>query len=279
MDPSNLTRVRVTPSLNEDRVWQEQLEPKLADLRDNVRRIVRYCATEMINNVIDHAKATELFVGVRRTDDEVECWLGDNGVGIFQKLQSELGLEDARHVALELAKGKLTTDPRRHTGEGIFFSAKMCDRFLIESDTVACGHVEDSPWYVDQNVADPSPWGTAVLFTVRLDTRRTPESVFAEFAPPDLEGGFGFTRTEIPADLAGADLVSRSQAKRLLARCEHFKEVTLDFTNVASVTPAFADEAFRVWPSQHPTVTVRHVNANRTIGAQIARARRNGKPS
>jgi hypothetical protein len=114
------------------------------------------------------------------------------------------------------------------------------------------------------------------LLLVRLDTQRTPEGVFHAFAPPELE--FGFTRTEIPADLVGTELVSRSQAKRLLARCEHFREVTLDFGNVISIAPAFADEAFRVWPSAHPDVKIRHQNANAGVESLISRALRNGPP-
>jgi hypothetical protein len=46
-----------------------------------------------------------------------------NGVGIFKKIQNALGLEDERHAVLELSRGKLTADPARHTGEGIFFVA------------------------------------------------------------------------------------------------------------------------------------------------------------
>lgn len=222
----------------------------------------------MINNVIDHSKATILTLRVRRTSDEVECVLVDNGVGIFRKLQTELGLEDPRHVALELAKGKLTTDPARHTGEGIFFSARMCDRFLLGSEGVVCGHVEGSPWYVDK---DDFPPGTTVLMAVKLDTQRTPESTFDALAPPERD--FDFTRTEIPADLAGTELVSRSQAKRVLARCEHSKEVTVDLSRVTSISPAFADEAFRVWPSQHPGVTVSHQGASAAVRSQIDRAK------
>jgi len=35
-----------------------------------------------------------------------------------------------------LAKGKLTTDPKRHSGEGIFFSSRMFDEFDILSGGV-----------------------------------------------------------------------------------------------------------------------------------------------
>lgn len=42
---------------------------------------------------------------------------------------------------------------------------------------------------------------------------------------------YGFTKTHVPLELAkheGEQLVSRSQARRLLARVDQFKEVWLD---------------------------------------------------
>ena len=60
----------------------------------------------------------------------------DDGVGIFKKIQNALSLLDERHAVFELSKGKLTTDPARHTGEGIFFSSRMFDSFDILSGGV-----------------------------------------------------------------------------------------------------------------------------------------------
>ena len=67
------------------------------------------------------------------------------------------------------------------------------------------------------------------------------------------------------------NLVSRSQAKRLLARVDRFKEVILDFADVHSIGQAFADEIFRVFSSQHPDVRIRVVNANDNILKMIRR--------
>ena len=58
----------------------------------------------------------------------------DNGIGIFTKVQNTLGLSEKRYAILELAKGKFTSDPDSHTGEGIFFSSKAADEFVILSD-------------------------------------------------------------------------------------------------------------------------------------------------
>ena len=70
---------------------------------------------------------------------------------------------------------------------------------------------------------------------------------------------FRFRKTHVPVKLAqypGEQLVSRSQAKRLLARFEHFSEVFLDFKNVDQIGQPFADELFRVFPNNNPNTIV-----------------------
>ncbi len=266
-------RRQVDARLEEDRVWTESVAPGLKGIPDNVRALLEYGTTEMVNNVRDHSDASELVVVVRELSDSIEIYVEDDGIGIFRKLQRELGLEDPRHAALELAKGKLTTDPSRHTGEGIFFTARVSDAFLIWSSTTVCGHAWGGPWHVFTKENRP---GTTVRIVVRLDTKRTLRSVFDEFAPPSQD--MGFTKTAIQADLArqpGEGLGSRSQARRLLARCEHFREITIDFRGIESIGPAFADEVFRVFPGQHPGIVLRHQNASDQVLRMIERALKN----
>jgi len=47
-----------------------------------------------------------------------------------------------------------------------------------------------------------------------------------------------------------SEYVSRSEARRLLAGLEKFREVILDMNQVKRPGQAFADEVFRVFPSQ-----------------------------
>jgi hypothetical protein len=67
-------------------------------------------------------------------------------------------------------------------------------------------------------------------------------------------------------------LISRSQAKRLLARLDQFKEVILNFKNVDIIGPAFADEIFRVFANSHPDVKLVPVNTNQCIKNMIHKA-------
>jgi hypothetical protein len=68
------------------------------------------------------------------------------------------------------------------------------------------------------------------------------------------------------------DLVSRSQARRLLSGLELFKEVTLDFNEIEYIGQAFADEIFRVFPNMNPGTVIFSNNMNTGIQAMINRA-------
>jgi len=75
----------------------------------------------MLNNVIDHSRGEKVEIFLERTATSIEILIRDNSEGIFKKIQRELGLIDERQALLELVKGKLTTAPDNHSGEGIFF--------------------------------------------------------------------------------------------------------------------------------------------------------------
>jgi hypothetical protein len=68
------------------------------------------------------------------------------------------------------------------------------------------------------------------------------------------------------------DLISRSQAKRLLLRIDRFRTVVLDFGNVNQIGQAFADEIFRVFARRHPGVELQLINANEDISNMVRRA-------
>jgi hypothetical protein len=67
--------------------------------------------------------------------------------------------------------------------------------------------------------------------------------------------------------------LSRSQAKRVLARVDRFPEVLLDFQGVQDIGPAFADEIFRVFRNAHPDINIRASRANYRVNRMITAAR------
>jgi len=260
----------VEKGLAEDVVWRQDIATQLGSLPENILGIWQYGFTEMFNNVIDHSGASEVVVQLRKTSAATTLTIHDNGVGIFKKIQAALALADERHAALELAKGKFTTDPVNHTGEGIFFASRMFDRFNILSGEVHFSHEfgYDEDWFL-QNVPEG---GTSVSMVLPNYTSRTTKEVFDRFTSDE---DYGFTKTIVPVRLMeyGDDnLVSRSQAKRLLARFDRFRVVILDFSGVAMVGQAFADEVFRVFRAKHPEVELAPINASEEVQRMISRA-------
>lgn len=254
----------------EDLVWRNDVSEVLGPLPENVRDIWSYGFTEMFNNALDHADGETIYVAVTKTAVGTEMMVMDDGVGIFRKIQDELGLLDERHAIFELTKGKLTTDPRRHTGEGIFFASRMFDAFDILSGGVFFSHEigKEEDWLMEQPTRGA---GTAVFMKLDNHTSRTARKVFDNFTSGDVPA---FNKTVVPVKLAqyGNDkLISRSQAKRVLARAELFSDVVLDFRGVPTIGQAFADEVFRVFRNGHPDVTLVPVGANAEVRRMIDR--------
>lgn len=241
--------------LAEDVVWRTDIAERLGKLPENVLSIWHYGFTEMFNNVIDHSGAKGVSISLTKTAASTTIDIYDDGVGVFKKIQAALSLMDERHAVLELAKGKFTTDPRNHSGEGIFFASRMFDEFVISSGEVFFSHQfdEKEDWILQSSSAGG---GTLVKMVLHNHTARTTKKVFDRFTSDD---DYGFTKTVVPVKLmryGDYNLVSRSQAKRLLARFDRFRTVVLDFSGVATVGQAFADEVFRVFRSKNPSVEV-----------------------
>ena len=264
-------RFEIVPGLEEDVVWTRDVRPALGQLPDNVMNIWHHGFTEMFNNAVDHSEGRTIRVEVLRTAASTEMSVVDDGVGIFRKIQNELGLLDERHAILELSKGKLTTDPRRHTGEGIFFTSRMFDSFEILSGGSFFSHEFGQPddWLLESKRDHD---GTAVFMRLHNHTARTTKKVFDAYVSGD---DFDFSKTVVPVKLAryGNDsLISRSQAKRVLARVELFKTVLFDFREVDAIGQAFADEIFRVFAHEHPDIQLRAIHANSEVKRMIDRA-------
>ncbi|MGS0743709.1 STAS-like domain-containing protein, partial [Glaciimonas sp. GG7] len=226
--------------------------------------------SEMVNNAIDHSEAESVLVKMTRNALFSECTVCDLGTGIFLKIQQALNLYDTREAILELAKGKFTTDPANHSGEGIFFSSKMFDRFMILSDGLSFVHLDnDGPdVLLTREVAMK---GTQIIMRLDNDSTHTTKEIFDKFALPE---DFSFAKTIVPVKLAqheGETLVSRSQAKRLTRRFERFQTVILDFDGVAEIGQAFADEVFRVFANAHPSLSMVPMGMTDAVKAMIKR--------
>ena len=269
--PARFDRRYPRDGLAEDRVWDELAAalPILATARAaNGRALMAYALTEMVNNAIDHSGAPE--VRVRAGGDVDRLWfeVDDAGVGAFENVRAALALPDVLAGLQEISKGKRTTMPARHSGEGIFFTAKMADFFAL----VANGLI----WQVDNLRSDQAIGsasakpGTQIHFEVAPAKPETPEQIFARYTH-DFE--FDTSHTVVKLFAHGVRFVSRSEAKRLLAGLERFRRVIIDFAGVESVGQGFADEIFRVWANDHPAVELQTENMSPPVAFMVGRAR------
>lgn len=260
-------------NLEEHRLWISNVSELLKDLPDNVYTIWNHGFSEMVNNAIDHSGGTILTITLEKTAAATNMKVIDNGIGIFRKIKNELRLEDERHAIFELSKGKLTTDPIKHTGEGIFFTSRIFDHYHILSGGIFFTHNidEEEDWILER---DRPKEGTIVFMSIKNKSDRTTQEIYHKFALARED--YGFTRTVVPVRLlkhGQEQLISRSQAKRLLARFDRFKVVLLDFKGIDEIGQAFADEVFRVFPSSHPEVKLIPVNTTKEVKKLIKRAK------
>lgn len=261
----------LSPETEEDKVWRHLVRPLLSNLPENVMRICEYGMNEMINNAVDHSEGTEATIRVQQSAVKVSFLLQDNGVGIFNKIMRDLRLSELRQAILELSKGKVTTDPDRHTGEGIFFVSRMFDKFAVFSEGLFFSPNEMG----DQEISrfQDSGRGTGVSMSISARSKRTTQDVFSRYTSGDDED-FAFSRTDVPVSLVrleGDHLISRSQARRLLDRMQDFQHISLDFTGIDSIGQAFADEVFRVFARNNPGTEISVVNTNADIDRMIQR--------
>jgi hypothetical protein len=150
----------------------------------------------------------------------------------------------------------------------------MFDDFSIYSGTLYYNRMrqEDDDWCVEARDLKELVIGTWVDMTIETNAAWTTRQIFDRYQDDPV----GFRRTHVPIALGkypGEELVSRSQAKRVLARVDRFAEVLLDFQGVPDIGPAFADEIFRVFRNAHPDISIRTVRANDRVNHMIELAK------
>lgn len=256
--------------LEEDILWSKDMAPILKDLKSNIKEICQYGFTEMVNNVIDHSESDILTIQLIVDCLNIEIVVRDNGIGIFEKIKNALGLHHPKQSILELAKGKFTSDPKNHSGEGIFFTSRVFDAFFIHSHHLNFAGFGNEDGYLFEEKLDIQ--GTAIFMNIKKKSALLLKDIFDEYADPDKDPSFHKTR--IPVELMqheGESLLSRSQAKRLISRFDRFTEVILDFKGVTQIGQAFADQIFRVFKNKYPSVHLVTVNTSTDIKNMIKR--------
>jgi anti-sigma regulatory factor (Ser/Thr protein kinase) len=246
-------------------------------LNENASSILNYAFSEMLNNAIEHSNSDRIKIELYRDGEELVFTIRDFGIGVFENIKKKYKLGTDLAAIQELLKGKATTAPKAHSGEGIFFTSKSADEFILDSF--------GSRLRVDNRIDDVfvesrerSLRGTKVTFRISLHTSRHLNHIFSKYySDPE---SFAFDKTIIMVKLytMGTVYVSRSQARRVISNIEkRFKVLVLDFDNVPTIGQAFADEIFRVFTTKHPEIEIRCINMNENVEFMVKRADSTGK--
>ena len=123
---------------DESRLLRRDITPLMRSLPQNVTDIWDYAVSEMLNNAIDHADAENIRLTVTMDALNTTVSITDDGIGIFRHIHDYILRETGEDLLPEecaslLLAGKFTTARDRHSGEGIFFTSHMMDRFVIVS--------------------------------------------------------------------------------------------------------------------------------------------------
>ena len=245
----------------------------IKSLKENISSILFYGFTEMLNNAIEHSKSKFVEVEIKVDTKNLTFVINDFGVGVFRNVMEERGLKSELEAMQDLLKGKTTTQPHSHTGEGIFFTSKVADIFELDSfgykmrvDNV----VKDVFFQETQEIKK----GTKVTFAISVNSSKHLNDVFSKFVTKQGEAGFDKTEILVRLFIQGSVYISRSQAKRILTGLEKYNTIVLDFDKVTTIGQAFTDEIFRVFQQRHPEIKIQPINMSEPIKFMIDRVER-----
>jgi len=236
-----------------------------ARLRANVAESAEYGFTEMLNNAIEHSRSKTVTVALALEHDSVSFSVIDHGIGIFRNIMQKSNVRSEVEAIQDLLKGKQTTAPEGHSGEGIFFTSKIADRLIINSSKkklIFDNIIDDI--FINEGVVST---GTTVEFHLSLFSSKNLKKIFRRYT--DKHYKFDKTKITVHVFQQGTSFMSRSEARRILSGLEKFATVILDFKGVRSVGQGFADEIFRVWQNRHPKIKIETMNAGENVRFMI----------
>lgn len=266
----SIRRVYLREGLQEDEVLQSvRLGLSLqTQIGTGAFEIFSYAFTEILNNAVEHSQTNRILVEVILQAYDIVFMVRDYGVGVYAHMRDKLGLSSEAASLQELLKGKATTDPKRHTGEGLFFTSRCSDFLQISSHRLSLVFNNKTKEVFTEAVRFQK--GTDVRFGISRNTKKKLAESFDEYAGEDYD--YTFSKTIVRVKLYGSHqdrFVSRSIAKRILNRLDQFEEIIIDFSGVRAIGQGFADEIFRVFQNRYPNIKIKTVNASEAILAMI----------
>lgn len=270
---TQITKKLKNENLSEDTVFQEleNHSPIIKNLPENISSILFYAFTEILNNAIDHSQSKNITVALQNKDGVIEFIVEDFGIGAFRNVMAKKKLKSELAAIQDLLKGKTTTAPQAHSGEGIFFTSKIGDLFILESFGYRLRVDNNIPDVFIEEIPNKKR-GTRVTFQLSAGSKKHLNDVFKEYQTDASEYAFDKTEVQVKLYTMGTIYISRSQARRILSGLEKFKTIILDFDKVPTVGQAFADEIFRVFKIRHPEIKIKPINMIEPVAFMINRS-------
>ena len=268
---SRLELIKEREGLSEYTVLEEVTKRMQLNTRlnKNCIAIFDYAFTEMLNNAIDHSQSKKVWINVEVDHSNAIFVIKDLGIGAIESIKKGFEITDDFLALEHLFKGKQTTAPEAHSGQGIFFTSKVVDTYKIATSGME--------FTIDNTRADEflrdikQRKGTTVTCRIKKNTRRKIKDVFDKFTGDDFE----FDQNIVKINLSRHErLMSRSEAKRLLLGLDEYSVLDFNFKNVAEVGQGFCDEIFRVYANRNPGKILSYHNASDVVRYMIERSRK-----
>jgi len=249
-------------------VLQENFLIHLESLPKNIFQICEYSIEALVNNIVEHSQASNLYIKLFLTYSDLNIIISDNGSGLLDNIRSKLDLEIVELAALELAKGQITTDLLQNSGEALNTIFHLFDKVKVDSSGYGIVYVSNrEQWDIKYSTQKQ---GTRVHLQINPNSNRTCDKIFQKLFNKKER------RIRIPISLLKEpnknSLISKQQARNIFWNIDSITAIQFDFHNIDLIGPAFADELVRQSRSVNRDVIIEWVNHNNTIDLLMKRA-------
>ena len=260
--------IQVDDSFSPQLTINNHVLPHLSLLPRNLIEIIQFSMSALFRNVADHSNASKLYFKLYHTHDDFHAIISDNGIGIFGHIRTILHLESIQNSAIELAKGRVTTDKENRSGEELYTVLHLFDSTKIESNGIFLNfYNKDSSFH---SGSSSQRYGTRMHLKINPMSNRSCQKTFMKIFDPNKSSLF------IPVNILkiseNDQIDSRLQARSILRNIQGMKKINFDFNNINLIGPAFVDELVRNIRKVEQPIDIQWINSNEMIDMMMSNA-------